>query len=52
VVKLAEQENKTGQKGRRLERKHIKLILELILMAVAGFLVLYPFLLFFFNFLI
>jgi hypothetical protein len=52
VVRLAEQEIGTGRKRRRLEKKHIKLILELILMAVAGFLVLYPFLLFFFNFII
>ena len=34
----------------KLERGHIKFILELILMVVVGFLVLYPFFLFFFNF--
>ncbi|MFX1357187.1 MAG: hypothetical protein ACFFA8_07855 [Promethearchaeota archaeon] len=49
---MVEQENKIEHKARRLERKHIKLILELIFMAIVGFLVLYPFLLFFFNFLI
>ncbi|MFX0058670.1 MAG: hypothetical protein ACFE85_16020 [Candidatus Hodarchaeota archaeon] len=49
---MSNQPNQNEGKIRRLKRKHIKLILELILMGIAGFLVLYPFMLFFINFLI
>jgi hypothetical protein len=46
----ANNENLTKERKWRLERSHIKFILEVILMVVIGFLVLYPFFLFFFNF--
>jgi hypothetical protein len=56
VLKLAENENlnekRSDEKKRKIKKSHIKFILELIFMAVIGFLVLYPFLLFFINFLI
>jgi len=51
VYKLEQpKEEIPAQKNRRLERKHVKLILELLLMGIVGFLVFYPFFLFFFNY--